>query len=447
MTAFYLPARVGILGFGTVGQSVAKILTERPPAGVRLTHIFNRGIARKRADWVGRDVTWTESIDAVFASDANVIGEVNGGRDPAGAWVRRALESGRSVVTANKQLIAHEGAELARLAATARRHLRFEAAVAGGIPVIGALRNGISGDRLIRLTGILNGTCNYILTSMAKGGALRRRSPARSNSGSPRPIRRRRAGLTRGEAGDPSAVGCARGAVRHRDATNHMFGIGRYASTPTARSADLPRRHRSRVRPIVARSGRGWCGVVAARAGRGGGRHRGARAAGRRRLLGGGRQRRPTAVAVVSDLAAIALLEPERDVAAPEVERGRSSSSRAPAPIVRDRPGILAVSRRRCRARHQHRRVLQLPHEHKDALPFVRHGRAVPAGHALGGRKNRGDGLPRRPAGGPPMPRTETTCERDRSRALGVARRVAPRRGDDRGADRRRPRRRFDASR
>ena len=85
--------------------------------------------------------------------------------------MRRALESGRSVVTANKQLIAHEGAELTRLAATARRHLRFEAAVAGGVPVIGALRNGISGDRLIWLTGILNGTCNYILTSMAKGGA------------------------------------------------------------------------------------------------------------------------------------------------------------------------------------------------------------------------------------------------------------------------------------
>ena len=78
-------ARVALLGFGTVGQSVAKILTERPPAGVRLTHIFNRGIARKRADWVGRDVTWTESIDEVFASDANVIVEVIGGRDPAGA--------------------------------------------------------------------------------------------------------------------------------------------------------------------------------------------------------------------------------------------------------------------------------------------------------------------------------------------------------------------------
>src|SRR5260221_13916892 len=111
-------ARGALLGFGTVGQSVARILTERPPAGVRLTHIFNRGVARKRVDWVGPDVTWTDRIDDVFASDANVIVEVIGGRDPAGAWVRRALESGRSVVTANKQLIAHEGGALGRLASS-----------------------------------------------------------------------------------------------------------------------------------------------------------------------------------------------------------------------------------------------------------------------------------------------------------------------------------------
>src|SRR4051812_6985990 len=99
------PARVALLGFGTVGRSVAKILTERPPAGVRLTHIFNRDVGRKRVDWVDPHVTWTDRIDDIFASDANVIVEVIGGRDPAGAWVRRALESGRSVVTANKQLI------------------------------------------------------------------------------------------------------------------------------------------------------------------------------------------------------------------------------------------------------------------------------------------------------------------------------------------------------
>jgi homoserine dehydrogenase len=164
-------ARVAILGFGTVGRAVARILTERPPAGVRLTHIYNRGIARKKVDWVPDGVVWTEQVDDVFGSDANVIVELIGGRDPAGAWVRRALESGRSVVTANKQLIAHEGRELLKLASDVRRHLRFEAAVAGGIPVIGALRDGIAGDRIQRIAGILNGTCNYILTSMESEGA------------------------------------------------------------------------------------------------------------------------------------------------------------------------------------------------------------------------------------------------------------------------------------
>ena len=77
-------ARVALLGFGTVGRAVAQILTERPPAGVRLTHIYNRNVARKRADWVAPDVVWTEDVDAVFASDADVIVELIGGREPGG---------------------------------------------------------------------------------------------------------------------------------------------------------------------------------------------------------------------------------------------------------------------------------------------------------------------------------------------------------------------------
>ena len=163
--------RVALLGFGTVGRAVTKILTEHAPPGVRLTHIFNRDVARKKAAWVSSDVCWTDNIDDIFASDANVIVELIGGRTPAGLWVRRALENGRSVVTANKQLIAHEGPALAQLARERRQQLRFEAAVAGGIPVIGALREGIAGDRVNRITGILNGTCNFILTSMENEGA------------------------------------------------------------------------------------------------------------------------------------------------------------------------------------------------------------------------------------------------------------------------------------
>lgn len=161
-----MKSTVAILGFGTVGQAVARILTEQPPPGVRLTHVFNRNVAGKRAAWIGSDVTWTEHADDVLASSADIVIELVGGLDPAGAWVRRALASGKSVVTANKQLIAHSGAELQALARANGVELRFEGSVAGGIPILSALRDGLTGDSISRVAGILNGTCNYILTRM-----------------------------------------------------------------------------------------------------------------------------------------------------------------------------------------------------------------------------------------------------------------------------------------
>jgi len=100
------PLRVAIFGFGTVGSSVARILADAKPAGLELTHVFNRGVARKRVDWTSATVAWSEDADAVLGSDADVIVELVGGLDPAGAWVRRALDAGKSVVTANKKLIA-----------------------------------------------------------------------------------------------------------------------------------------------------------------------------------------------------------------------------------------------------------------------------------------------------------------------------------------------------
>ena len=109
--------RIAIFGFGTVGSSVARILVESKPHGLELTHIFNRGVARKRAAWVPASVVWSENADAVLASDVDVIVELAGGLDPAGSWVRRALEAGKSVVTANKKLIAYHGIDLERLAA------------------------------------------------------------------------------------------------------------------------------------------------------------------------------------------------------------------------------------------------------------------------------------------------------------------------------------------
>ena len=163
------PLRIALFGFGTVGSSVARILVESKPRGLELSHVFNRGVARKRVDWAGPGVTWSEDADAVLAADVDVVVELAGGLDPAGGWVRKALESGKSVVTANKKLIAFHGVELERLAAAHGGHLKYGAAVAGGIPVIPGLEQGLAGDRLERIEGILNGTCNFILSKMEDG--------------------------------------------------------------------------------------------------------------------------------------------------------------------------------------------------------------------------------------------------------------------------------------
>jgi len=163
------PLRIALFGFGTVGSSVARILVESQPKGLKLTHIFNRGVERKRVDWVPDSVEWSEDVDAILASDVDVIVELAGGLDPAGDWVRRALSAGKSVVTANKKLISYQGVELERLAVEHGGHLKYGAAVAGGIPVIPGLEQGLAGDRIERIEGILNGTCNFILSKMEEG--------------------------------------------------------------------------------------------------------------------------------------------------------------------------------------------------------------------------------------------------------------------------------------
>lgn len=163
------PLRIALFGFGTVGSSVARILVESKPEGLALTHVFNRNVARKQVEWAGSSVVWSEDVDAILNSDADVVVELVGGLDPAGTWVRRALEAGKSVVTANKKLIAFHGVELERLAAAKGGHLKYGAAVAGGIPVIPGLEQGMAGDRIERMEGILNGTCNFILSKMEAG--------------------------------------------------------------------------------------------------------------------------------------------------------------------------------------------------------------------------------------------------------------------------------------
>jgi homoserine dehydrogenase len=163
--------KIAIAGFGTVGRSVVKLLCEEANDAFELTHIFNRDVARKKVDWVPASVRWTESMNEVLSSDIDVFVELVGGVKPAGDWIRKALRAGKSVVTANKQLIAESGPELIDLAREVGRRLEFGASVAGGIPAIMGIQEGLAGDRLFKIAGVLNGTCNYILTKMEATGA------------------------------------------------------------------------------------------------------------------------------------------------------------------------------------------------------------------------------------------------------------------------------------
>jgi len=165
--------KVALLGFGTVGSSVASLLASSKFPGLQLTHIFNRDLERKRtsaaAKKVPASVVWTSDIDDILRSDADIIVELIGGLTPIEAWLRKALSSGKSVVTANKQLIAYRGTALLKLAAKHNVHLVHGAAVAGGVPVLPGISQGLGGDKVTRISGIVNGTCNYILSRMEAG--------------------------------------------------------------------------------------------------------------------------------------------------------------------------------------------------------------------------------------------------------------------------------------
>lgn len=156
--------RVALVGFGTVGRAVAKILCDRNDGILRLTHICNHNVARKKQPWIPSNVIWTDDFKVILDSDVDILIELIGGLHPAEELVRGALNAGMSVVTANKQLIARHGPELLQLASAQGCQLEYGASVAGGVPVLPALRTGLCGDRLHGIAGILNGTCNYILS-------------------------------------------------------------------------------------------------------------------------------------------------------------------------------------------------------------------------------------------------------------------------------------------
>jgi homoserine dehydrogenase len=170
--------RLGVAGLGTVGASVVRMIARRADAlsaatgrEIRVTAVSSRDRARDRGlDLAG--ITWFDDPVALArAEEVDCVVELIGGQEgPAKATVEAALASGKHVVTANKALLAHHGAALAQAAEAAGVALAFEASVAGGIPVVKALREGLPGNAVSRVYGILNGTCNYILSRMEREG-------------------------------------------------------------------------------------------------------------------------------------------------------------------------------------------------------------------------------------------------------------------------------------
>jgi len=307
--------------------------------------------------------------------------ELAGGLDPAGGWVRSALDAGKSVVTANKKLIAFHGVELERLAASRGCHLKYGAAVAGGIPVIPGLEQGLAGDRIERVEGILNGTCNFILSKMedgadyvtvlkeAQAAGYAEADPTEDVGGFdaraklsilmrlalrvevnpeeiiPRPIT------------DVSAVdfsyardlGCT-----IRQVARGWQSKGKVAATvgPTLVAVRSPLAWSRGTENMVIFSGQYGGDVVFS--GHGAGGH-------------------PTAVAVVSDL--LALAHGSRRVEIPSVPARVSAEFEVPHYIrflVKDRPGIVAeITGALAREKINIRAIMQKPGFPEDALPFV----------------------------------------------------------------------------
>jgi homoserine dehydrogenase len=172
------PLKIGVAGLGTVGVGVVKLLIQqaslislRSGRDIVITAVSARVPSKDRGiDLAG--INWShDPLELATNKNVDVVVELIGGEDGiAKELVEAALANGKHVVTANKALIAHHGTELARSAEAANVAIAFEAAVAGGVPIVKALREGLVGNKVSRVFGILNGTCNYILSEMRQTG-------------------------------------------------------------------------------------------------------------------------------------------------------------------------------------------------------------------------------------------------------------------------------------
>ncbi len=168
--------RLGVAGLGTVGGGLLKLIERqaelRIPGKLEVVAVSARNKTRNRGVDISKFRWADDPMELALAPDIDVIVELIGGSDgPAKRTVEAALRSGKSVITANKALIAEHGIEIATLAEKHDVHLLFEGAVAGAIPIVRAVKNSLSGVIVSRVSGILNGTCNYILSEMLRTGA------------------------------------------------------------------------------------------------------------------------------------------------------------------------------------------------------------------------------------------------------------------------------------
>lgn len=171
------PLKIGLAGFGTVGHGVwrnlerqASLLQQRSGRALVITKVATRTPAKALAAGVPADRMVDTWRALVTDPEIEVVIELMGGTTEAAELVQAALLAGKHVVTANKALLAEQGAALFQIAAQQQRRILFEASVAGGIPIIKSLREGLAANRILALHGIINGTCNYMLTQMSERG-------------------------------------------------------------------------------------------------------------------------------------------------------------------------------------------------------------------------------------------------------------------------------------